>query len=239
MSAEFEIHMDHAAFARELDLYQRATQKDMAYVVNRAMNNWATHGAKAIKEASASRIQALESLPWWPKLVAKLMALRSRRMKVGMSTAQWRRVFKRRLRQLQGRQRIYTRAQARRRSKQIINRRLQARLFLRSFCLKWSNVIAATVPGIKGPRAFGQAGGFFRSIHATYKPAAPGDLSAQVHVWYEYKKRSGKGTSKVEAMFERAKAMALAATIRDMRAYVHRLAAQRARSYLGSFGRAA
>lgn len=230
--ADFYIEVDWRSFERALQQYQAATGKDMAYVVNRAMNNWAVHGAKAIKEAVASKIQSLTSLPWWPKLVAKLMVARSRRMKAGMSTAAWRRVFKRSMRQMQGKQRIYTRDQARRRSRQIINARLHARLFLRGFFLKWSNTIASMVPGIKGPRAAGFFGGFFRNVNATYKPARPGDLNAEVHVWYDYKRRSGKGVSKVEAMFERAKAIALAATIRDMQAYVRRLAAERARGYI-------
>jgi hypothetical protein len=167
-----KIEVDSAQFARALDDYQRATRKPMSYVINRSMNNWAIQSQDFIKVAMESKIRSLQSLPWWPKLIAKILT-RAPRMTAGMGAKRWGQLFRRRARQLQGKQRYYTVEQAKRRSSREIRRRVNARQFLKGFFLKWSNAIAATVPGIKGPRGVSAHGGFYRSLQARYTRRGP------------------------------------------------------------------
>lgn len=234
--ALFDIKVDATGFDRVLRQYQAATQKDMAYVVNRAMNNWSIQSAKFVKEAMESKIRSLRNLPWWPKLIASIMVRRAAfraskaLAKTGGKVTAGRHAVTRFFR---GRG-FYTRDQARRRSERILSKRVQARRFLRAFFIRWSAAIREKVPGVTG-RFQGGWGRFSRFIHAEYKPATPKNLKAEIRVWYDYKKRSGKGIELVHAMFERAKTAGLARTIADMQKYMREIAQKRARQSLGKY----
>lgn len=224
MSANFTL--DDREFRAALVQYSAAADKAFADGVNHQMNNWAIQSQKHIKQAMEGRIRAMQQAPWWPKLISRIMVKRGA-ASVAKKLAQGK--GKTALKRFQ--ERAFTREQARRRSAAVIKRRVNARRFLSGFFLKWSNAIASMVPGIRGPRGTGAAGGFFRSLKASYRPATGNDPRASINVWYDYKKRSGKTLGKVDAMFNRAMRIGMTATISDMEAYTNRKLSEAARKH--------
>ena len=72
-----ELRFDFGDFNKALQEYQDATKKSNKDVVNRTMLNLGIQGIKVTKEAEASKIQSIQSMDWWPKLVAKVLVKRN------------------------------------------------------------------------------------------------------------------------------------------------------------------
>ena len=223
MAANFTL--DDREFRQALVQYSAASRKAFADGVDHQMNNWAVQSIKFVTVAMESRIRALSGLPWWPKLISRIMVKRSA---AGVAKKLAGGKGKRALATFQ--RRAFTREQARRRSARELRRRVMARKFLTGFFLKWSNAIAS-VANVRGPRGTGAAGGFFRSIRANYSKATPNNTHASIHVWYDYKRRSGKTLGKVDSMFNRAMNRGSIGTIEDMRRYVDRKQSEAARRH--------
>lgn len=217
MSATF--HLDTKEFRSALLQYNAASKKTWADSVNHQMNNWAIHSSGKVREAMEGKIRSIQNLPWWPKLIAKILRKRRTDKLAAKFWKSKKRSLSRHMTALGARS--YTRLQAQRLSGKIIRMRTNARRFLRGFFGVWSDAVSLAVPGIKGRKqAFG--GRFKNYIKAMYQPATRQNPAASIHVWYEYKKRSGKFMSKVDAMFTRAMAQGRSMAIYDMEQYANR-----------------
>lgn len=82
MSEDVSIIIEGAA-VEALEEYQRATHKDMVDIINDFGRDVAGHAIKFTKAASRAEIDALPSMPWWPKYISKRLTKGTLRVRAG------------------------------------------------------------------------------------------------------------------------------------------------------------
>jgi len=196
-------------FNQTLGEYVFVSKKEFADGVNRQFNNLAIKAIRFTPKADSGRIRRLKNEH---KLIAHWMTKNktpknpeNKRLKKGG-------VF-------------YTRAEAKRFANSVVKKRLGAVTFLKGFFVRMSDVIKQYSTG-KTP-----TGKRYLEISPYFKPATTQNPSAYISVSYDYKRRSMTTSKRTESILGRALNMAIPATIADMKTYIARKAAERARQY--------
>jgi hypothetical protein len=214
-----ELKVDFGDFNKALQEYQFATKKTFAEVANREMVNLGVQGIKVTKEAEASKIQSIQSMDWWPKLVAKALVKRNAGKLVskmqGATTAKGMKSVSRAMGKFYGR--AYTHAQAVAFSALLIRRRLNAIRFLKFFFSKLAKEAKPfTSSGASGSGIGKSFGGFQYSI----TPATDSKPSCSARIWYTPRYRGDKSVRTAQVILDAAMKNAITATAADMRAYI-------------------
>lgn len=223
------ISIDYREFDRAMVEYAAASGKDFAEVSNRQTLNLAIQGLAECKVATDGAIQKVQGFPWWPKYIAAAMKKRAgtkylakmMRLKSNKARAKTESSF--------GRDRFYSREDARTFSARIITKRLKAIRFMRFFFLALARKIQ---PHTKGGRV--PSGKAFSGFTANIKPATASNPVCVVDVSYDYKKRSEKTAKKAERLLNVFLQRAVPRAARDIMKDVDRRMAETARRYSAS-----
>lgn len=128
--------LDTREFDAAIREYQGAVKKDWAYVANRQALNVAIKTGMATPIANKQKIRDLTKEPWWPKYVAKrINSEKGVRVKAGKTKG-----GNQKFKKIKGR---YTRAEARKVSKRLIDLRIARTGFIRSGWLPAIKILSA------------------------------------------------------------------------------------------------
>jgi hypothetical protein len=207
--------LDTREFDAALREYQRETQKDWAYVANRQALNVAIKTGMRTPLANKAKIRALEEKEWWPKYVAKrINSQKGVRIKDGKTKG-----GKQKFRKVQG---SYTRADARKVSKRIIQMRLSHVGFIRSGWLPAIKTLSALKLKAKSASLAGTRG--IQNPKGDARIARPGLKPVAVII------NNSKGAEKVGA---KALQAGMDAAAVDMREFIRERGAETAKRFNG------
>jgi hypothetical protein len=222
--------LDFREFDKAMVDYAAASGKDFAAACNHATMNLAIQGIKHTKAAEASAIQKLKGMDWWPKYVAKVM-VRQAGGKAGQKLYQslWAKEemknHKKGAWKLDKEESAYVRY-AKTLSGELLATRVKATRFMRFFFLSMARAVQPFADVKAMP-----SGKSFAGMTATAKPATRERPICHVEASYDYKKRSDKTARKAERLLYGWLEKAIPATIADMKVYVERKMAERARQF--------
>jgi hypothetical protein len=196
--------LDSREFKAALREYQAATKKDWAYVSNRQALNVAIKTGQRTPLANPEKIKRLTERPWWPKLVAKTIVGKGVRVRDGKTKG-----GKAKFRKIKG---SYTREEARRASKALIQKRLNRIGFIRSGWLPAIQILTALKMKAKGNyQARLKGTGKIQKPKGDCKPANPGLKPVAVII------NNSQGAEKVGA---KALQEGISAAAVDMREFI-------------------
>ena len=228
MSAETHaaVTIDSREFMEAMRGWSIASRKSQAEGLNHGMMAIAIQGVKLAKQASADRIRALTSLPWWNKYISKQMGKAAGGL-AGYSKFQARKHYQALQTLGFGGGKFGGQAQryleAAKKSAMIIKGRLGAITFLRFFFVTMA----------KGFRGFASGEGFrygkgFSGFEIVVSPATDDNPRAECVVQYAYKHRSTATARKAEQLLDATLAAAIPAATADMAEYTNRKLAEAA-----------
>ncbi len=210
-----ELKFDFSQMQKAMEEYQYAFKKSNAEVCNREMVNLGIQGIKVTKEAEASKIQSIQSMDWWPKLVAKVLVKRNAGKVMATVNTKGVKAGARAMNKFY--KRAYTHAQAVAFSATLIRRRLNAIRFLKFFFSKLAKEAKPfTSSGASGSGIGKSFGGFQFSI----TPATDSKPSCSARIWYTPRYRGDKSARTAQVILDAAMKNAIVATAADMRAYI-------------------
>jgi hypothetical protein len=194
--------IDSAEWNLAIAQYIAATKKGLAYSTNRALKNIGIKGIEIAKAAEPAAISRLESLDFWPALVAKYITQRklgkaykaiALRGHASKRQARTGRIIERAYRRNPGSHRSEEAAQY---SAKIVRKRLVTIGFIKWFFSNLARGLDAYVPGNRprAPSRTGSWGGF----SAKTEPATEQKTSASVLVSYDYRRRRNSTARKAE-----------------------------------------
>jgi hypothetical protein len=232
------LKLDTREFQQAMQEYVAATGKDSAYALNRGARNFAIKCVMSTKQSKGSAaIRALANEPWWPKMIASIVAKKSgasagtksyqaqwasRVRAQGIKMGKHKGAFK-----LDEQERSYAK-EAKALSSKILRSRSSAITFLRFFFRVLAAKLSTTVKGGTVP-----PGKNFTGFSAEVLPAMEKKLSVRIGNAYKFKNRGAASAAGAEKELQKAMAVALPATVRDVRDYAAGQLAKQAKKYSG------
>lgn len=197
--------IDTRQFQSALRDYVAVTGKDMDQAANRQLTNWMIKSSKVARQAERAQIEAVKNQPWWPKLIAKVMSAKGLRA--------WR---------VTKRGRIRSTGEEKRVSDRLIRSRLRAITFIKAFFRAGMKSMSRYSGSSAVPA------GRFSDMRVVFRPSAAAQ-PASLSVSYDYRKRGLSTAREAEHILQDALTSGLSDTVKDMRAYIERKLADRAR----------
>jgi hypothetical protein len=209
-----ELKFDFSDFQKALQEYQYAFKKSNAEVCNRQMMNMGMIGKEITKEAEASKIQSIQSMDWWPKLVAKVLVKRNAGKVMATVNTKGVKAGARAMNKFY--KRAYTHAQAVAFSATLIRRRLNAIRFLKFFFSKLAKE-ARPFTSSAGNTGIGKSFGGFQY---TISPATDAKSACSARIWYRPRYRGDKSARSAQKILDETMQRTINATAKDMRDYI-------------------
>ena len=226
------IRLDTSQFNAAMREYLEATKKDSAHAINRQMLNFSIKGRTLTRLAEKGDIASMESQPFWPKIVAKVIGNAAGSLASSKAfQSQWaaaqvsqhrKGAFK-----LDREESSYVKL-AKQVSKSLLKKRLRGIGFMRFFFLSIAQAISAKAS--VGKQLSGKK---FTGFVAVVRPATENKLSCEASATYPYERRTANTAKRAERLLQQACDMALPLTIADMKKYASDQMAKRASQFSG------
>jgi hypothetical protein len=197
--------------------YSVACHKTMAEAANRQTNNLAIHAHEFCEKAQKAEIENVQTLEWWPKMVAKAISRKYGKQAGSLAyRAHWSMENNRNFIGL-------WHEKAKEMSDHIIRQRSVAVGFCRFFFVQLSRAIKT------GRSIGGKTFAGFSIDKLTLATETRPHCEAQIS--YGFRKRSDKTARKVEEILQAAVDKSIPETIRDMQDYTAKQLEKEARKY--------
>lgn len=227
----FEIKVDTRQFDAAMRDYLQHTHKSVADALNKGMRDAALRAVAHVQPADRNELGLWKSLASSDPggMISPFVAylLRKKKETAGTMFLPGTKYSKRTMKKMGRTGQFYTRQEAKKFGKKVFASRFRAQTFLRAFFI--SAAAKLTALGLGGG---GRGGGKAKSVpqlKITLKPATEASPSGGFAVVYDYKRGNPHG-EKASAILLRAMQMGLNEKAADMRVYIERKLAEKART---------
>lgn len=224
-----EVKIDTRQFDAAMREYLQHTSKTAAFAVNKGMRDAALRAVAYVQPADRNELGLWKSLASSDPggMISPFVAylLRKKKEQAGTMFLAGTKYSKKAVKKMGRTGQFYTRAEAKAFGKKVFASRFRAQTFLRAFFIAAADKLTALGVGGGGGRGKAKS---VPQLKTTIKTATESNPSAGFAVLYDYKRGNPHG-EKASAILLRALQMGLNEKTEDMRAYINRKLAEKAR----------